>query len=337
MNRNGFVRKKVESSLTLGEKLKKMRGDGRISFREISKSTKIQVKYLEALEKGEYDKLPADVYVRGFLRSYALHLGVNEKALISLYEREKGIRKNIVPEKENENNIQPLVFNRFAVTSKMILVISGILIGAGSFYYLYRQLDQFVSTPRLVLISPIDGEVVERETIMIEGMTDHDARVFINNQPTVVGENGDFSEIVTLHPGLNTVQVMAKNKFDKEVVKVFSVQSDITRESSFPLNGDSQVAAAQTERQLFMEVVITNTPTWLWVEADGNLVYSGTLDPNEPQSFSAMESIKITSGGADQTLVRLNGHDLGKLGDEKGIARDILFTLETLEDFLKKE
>ena len=91
---DGFTRKKVES-LTLGEKLRKLRTEFRMSLQDVSKVTRIQVKYLESLESGQYEKLPADVYVRGFLRSYARYLNIDEQALVKLYERERNIQENL--------------------------------------------------------------------------------------------------------------------------------------------------------------------------------------------------------------------------------------------------
>ena len=92
-----FTRKKVES-LTLGEKLARLRTDMRLSLSEVSKAIKVQVKYLEFLERGQYDRLPADVYVRGYLRSYARYLNLDEKAMLRLYEQERNINQAIHPE-----------------------------------------------------------------------------------------------------------------------------------------------------------------------------------------------------------------------------------------------
>ena len=73
-----FTTKKIES-LTLGERLKKMRNDRRLGTNDVAKMIKVQVKYLQYLEDGEYAKLPADVYVKGFLRSLSIFFGVSEK------------------------------------------------------------------------------------------------------------------------------------------------------------------------------------------------------------------------------------------------------------------
>lgn len=63
------------------------------TLKDMSEITKIDVKYLEKLEKNEFDFLP-QIYVKSFLRSYLKTIEVDEKEFISLYdEMIKGERK----------------------------------------------------------------------------------------------------------------------------------------------------------------------------------------------------------------------------------------------------
>ena len=48
----GFIKKKV-NSYTLGEQLKKIRSEGRVTLHEVSRETKIPIKYLEMIEEGK--------------------------------------------------------------------------------------------------------------------------------------------------------------------------------------------------------------------------------------------------------------------------------------------
>ncbi|HDH07729.1 MAG TPA: DUF4115 domain-containing protein [Candidatus Moranbacteria bacterium] len=330
MVRNGFIRKKV-SSLTLGEKLKKLRSENRISLSEISKQTKIQMKYLEYLENGEYNKLPADVYVKGFLRSYASYLGVNENNLIKLYEREKGIQRNIKRDDKKEKLAEPIGFSNFIITPKKIVVSVIVLLALGSFFYIYSELDSFVSTPHLVVSSPIDGAVIEENSVDIKGKTEKGTEVFINDQPTLVSDAGEFSEKVGLQEGLNTISVKAKNRFDKEITQTIAIQANyeapseesLQSESEEPVNGNDQAV------KLKIEIHVDPDPTWISVEEDGNLVYSGTLLPQAIQSFKASEKISITSGKGNNTYIKINGKDKGILSDNPGVVRDVTFTVDT--------
>ncbi|WP_428269350.1 helix-turn-helix domain-containing protein [Haliangium sp.] len=58
-----------------------------MSIDEISGVTRIPVRSLERLESGRFEELPADVFVRGFLRSYARCVGLDEEDTIRRYTR----------------------------------------------------------------------------------------------------------------------------------------------------------------------------------------------------------------------------------------------------------
>jgi hypothetical protein len=56
-----------------------------ISLAEAARATRIKQSYLEALEDGEYSVLPGAAYVTGFLRNYALYLGLHPDDLVQEY------------------------------------------------------------------------------------------------------------------------------------------------------------------------------------------------------------------------------------------------------------
>ncbi|WP_258110127.1 RodZ domain-containing protein [Alicyclobacillus sp. SP_1] len=67
----------------LGQRLKDTRESQGLSLDEVADRTKIRTHYLKALENGEWDFLPGDVYARGFVRSYADVLGMDGQALLA--------------------------------------------------------------------------------------------------------------------------------------------------------------------------------------------------------------------------------------------------------------
>lgn len=72
----------------IGEQLRKAREAKGLSISDIEKATKIQSRYLEAIENNDFDKLPGDFYVRAFIRQYAQIVGLNGKELLSQYQGE---------------------------------------------------------------------------------------------------------------------------------------------------------------------------------------------------------------------------------------------------------
>jgi transcriptional regulator with XRE-family HTH domain len=69
----------------LGETLRRARLDKGISIEDAERVTRIPRKYLEALELENFSILPAPVYARGFLRSYAGYLGLDPKELLPFF------------------------------------------------------------------------------------------------------------------------------------------------------------------------------------------------------------------------------------------------------------
>lgn len=72
----------------IGEQLRKAREAKGLSISDIEKATKIQSRYLEAIENNNFDKLPGDFYVRAFIRQYAQIVGLDGKELLSQYQGE---------------------------------------------------------------------------------------------------------------------------------------------------------------------------------------------------------------------------------------------------------
>ncbi|KKU55575.1 MAG: Transcriptional regulator [Candidatus Moranbacteria bacterium GW2011_GWE1_49_15] len=308
--------------------MKKLRSERRLSLGEISKGTNVQAKYLECLEEGDYKKLPAQVYVKGFLRNYANFMGVSEQSLLRQYEMEQKIARNIrKDEEEVAGNGKPEKFSSFVVTPKMMVIVLSVIFVFSGFAYLYKQVDNFVSTPRLVIKKPLDGSSVEGRSVRLTGVAEKDSRVYINDQPILVNENGEFSEDVGLGEGLNVITVVAKNQFDKESRQTISVNANYHNVvEPISESGSVERGDAGEGREFGLELHVISNPTWISVEADGNLMYSGVLLPESVQKFEAKEKISVTSGKGNDTFIKLEGKEEEVLSDETGVVRDIIFT-----------
>lgn len=302
---NGFTRKKV-GSLTLGEKLQKIRAEYRVSLADVARETGIRREHLEYLEKGEYVKLPADVYIRGFLRSYARFLGVDPKALIRLYERERSIAKNLgkEPEKALSATAKPsrrLSF--FVVTPRMMIGSVAAICILGIALYLYREYRTFVSEPYLVLLEPSNGQSVSNDESVVVGKTDRDAKLFLNDQPIFVNESGEFRERVRLQPGVNTVTVKVVNRFGKERVETVSVLASYAVPESTPAPEMPQIPVAP-------KLTLSTTakkPVSILVRSEGRELYQGELALGETKSFDCEKGCTVDSTSGRETLASWDG------------------------------
>ncbi len=69
----------------IGNTLREARLRRDLDFRQLEQATKIRGRYLRALEEEDFDALPAETYVRGFLRSYAEFLGLDGQLYVDEY------------------------------------------------------------------------------------------------------------------------------------------------------------------------------------------------------------------------------------------------------------
>ncbi len=79
------------SSESIGTYLKRHRDAKAMSLAELSRATRIPTASLEALESDHFDDLPGEVFVRGFLQSYARAVGVLPAEVLARYTASRRI------------------------------------------------------------------------------------------------------------------------------------------------------------------------------------------------------------------------------------------------------
>jgi cytoskeletal protein RodZ len=96
----------------VGDILKNRREELGHDLREISNTLKIKYDYLKAIEDGDLEKLPQEVYVKGYIREYAEHLRIDPEAAINAYVQQISppqVENKDIPEKEPEKRKIPKI------------------------------------------------------------------------------------------------------------------------------------------------------------------------------------------------------------------------------------
>ena len=83
----------LEPGPSLPERLYAARERKGVDLYRAERDTKIRARYLGALERGDYKELPGAVYTKGFLRNYALYLGLDPDDVLLQWRRERGDRQ----------------------------------------------------------------------------------------------------------------------------------------------------------------------------------------------------------------------------------------------------
>jgi cytoskeletal protein RodZ len=202
----------------VGEMLYAARERKGVDLYRAERDTKIRLKYLEALEDGDYEQLPPPVYTKGFLRNYALYLGLEPEEVINRWREESlGARKTekvvVVPPP------QPLVAPRrgMAITPGLLvgLMLSAALLAFIG--YIGWQVLRFADAPVIRLTHPASQtSEIDAESVTMTGTAGPSARIRImaasgESYTTVADANGAWSREVPLSKGRNDFSIIARD------------------------------------------------------------------------------------------------------------------------------
>lgn len=119
-------------SLTLGEKLRQAREARGISISEVAEQTRISALYLESIENNDYRGLPGGIFNKGFVKSYAKYVGIDDQEALHDYARlisEQGEDKV-----EETKTYKPEVLTDDRSSGSMLptLIFAAIILGLGA-------------------------------------------------------------------------------------------------------------------------------------------------------------------------------------------------------------
>lgn len=102
---------------TVGTNLKAGRESLGLTVRDMAGITRIQPVWLECLEEDRYSEMPAEVFVRGFLRSYARELRLDEDAIFDAYLAQTGQLREAAPVVDEEEAVDRFMLARYPMSS----------------------------------------------------------------------------------------------------------------------------------------------------------------------------------------------------------------------------
>lgn len=200
---------------TVGQLIKKARGEKKLNLDDVAKATKIRVRYLEALENDEYSLLPSAIAAKGFIKNYGRLLGLPVETLLALFRRDfiETETGQVVPRGMVKPLNRPTALSWTPTRTMVLLVgLATVLLGG----YFARQLLLLGGSPSLTLDQPLADQVLEGRTVTVRGKVDPDSTVEVNQQLASVEKDGTFQAVIELPPGKNTIMATAVSKSKKE-------------------------------------------------------------------------------------------------------------------------
>lgn len=138
-------------SLTLGEKLRQAREERGISISEVAEQTRISPHYLDLIEQDDYRTLPGGIFNKGFVKSYAKYVGLDEQEALQDYASLLSQQEGDVS--DDPKTYRPEVLTDDRASSSMIptIIFAVIILAAMTFgllklvWYIQDNQNQVVS------------------------------------------------------------------------------------------------------------------------------------------------------------------------------------------------
>ena len=204
-----------DASPSLPERLYAARERKGVDLYRAERDTKIRSRYLAALERGDYKELPGAVYTKGFLRNYALYLGLDPDEILVQWRRERGDGAPPPPVISVPRPIAPprrgLTFSPGVVVAALLTVVV-LLVGA----YLAVQILRYNKPPTITVTTPAVATITVDEgtaSYVLQGTTIPGGTVTVEaaggSRQASADSTGAWSVEVDLRRGKNQFKIDA--------------------------------------------------------------------------------------------------------------------------------
>lgn len=269
---------------SVGQRLREARLSQGLDFDALVARTKIQERFLKAIEADDRDVFPSGFFYKSFVDQYAHVLGIDTREIDeAIHQMLSADAPLPLPGQVDASiplrSVSPLVPTHRrgrmrALTSAATLVL--VLVGCSGFYAWWHKLETQVDKP-----VPLKVEAVPKSA--------------------VAPKSAPAAETAPLLP-------QASPAAAPSVPAAVPVALDAAPPAEAPSPDMSQPASG------ILLQLIAREETWLAVSSDGLMIFKGTLSPHESKTVEGREFAKLRVNNPAALEVKLNGKVLGPLG-----------------------
>jgi cytoskeleton protein RodZ len=290
---------------SIGETLRRERLRQNLDLGQISRELKISQRFLEAIEDDRFDRLPAGVFAKSFVRQYANLLGLDAEELVA--ELQRTIEPAPTTARASQYDLAPIDSiqvprvehweavsdrGRFEWTSPLpaLALLVVVLLVCSGVYTFWQHSPQSGTAQTAQEAAPPPPPTVQPDPQQAQA------------QPPAAEPAPQVATAPTPVP-----------------------QQPPQTAQTVPTTPPGQVNSADRSPAPVRVQVTALEAVWVLARADGKYLFSGTLEPNESRTVEAGERLTLRVGNAGGVTVTLNGKPIGAIGP-KGLVRELQFT-----------
>lgn len=155
--------------MTVGMRLREARERQKVSLHAIAERTNISVRFLDAIEKNQFEKLPGGIFTRGFIRSYAAQVGLDPDSTVAQFLSDE-------PDQRDDDIDE-------APSSDRERLGIGLVVAAGLAVIVLAAAAVYVVRPTWLGIAPRTSAVAPAEAVAPEPATEPPVEAAAATQP----------------------------------------------------------------------------------------------------------------------------------------------------------
>ncbi|WP_125581266.1 helix-turn-helix domain-containing protein [Levilactobacillus cerevisiae] len=263
------------SKITLGKTLRDARIAKGYTLDDLQQTTKIQKRYLIAIEDQNFDELPGDFYVRAFIKQYADMVDLDGAELLKQFD-------SALPSTQTQEYVDKVNENNPETRSQQ------------------RQVDErYVKLRRTI---PVVGIVIVVLVILVGIWV-----AASHNGSSTTKNNVDSSSVSVSGSSSNKTQSSSKSSSSKKSSSKKAKTASFKKLSSTTSGSTWEMLNASSKPKMSLSAT---TSAWMSVTANGSTVWQGTLSSTTSHSLtipSSATSVTLKFGNAPATSVKVDG------------------------------
>ena len=305
---------------SIGEFFKQVRETKGLTIDEVASKTRIRTDFVKALEDGNFAKLPDQVFARGFVRSYARSLGLDEDDAIHRFTQSAGPYYDKQIERERLKVRQAEEERKRKANRKAVAIAIGIAILTLIFLLSREQSSLLVRRSS----SDLPASTAKRTAPPIPESQDAPPSQQAEAVPPAPKTKPSEAPVVSVKPGEgSTVGSVTGPSSTGSVAPELATPGPSSLGSDGPLGGISLEGSGATEGQLALDLEATEL-SWVVVQIDGGSPQEALLRPGEKARWKGQDQFILTLGNAGGVKAELNGKPQKPFGPSGKVARDIV-------------
>lgn len=303
---------------SVGEFFRQVRETKGLTVDEVASKTRIRSDFVKALEDGNFAKLPDQVFARGFVRSYARSLGLDEEDAIHRFVQSAGAFYEKQDERERLKVRQVEEERKRQANRKAVAVAIGIAV-LTLIFLLSREQSSVLRRGTSELTSNKRSAQTTKETVEPGARQDPEPAPVPakSSEAAPPAAPKAAAEVHASEPAGARASAGAA-KPDADLVSTASPGAD------GPLGGisiDGVGAASDGQLSLDLEA---NELSWVVVQVDSGSPQEALLRPGEKAHWKGQDQFVLTLGNAGGVKAELNGKPLKPFGQSGKVARDVV-------------